>query len=104
MGGCGRRHSTGELSAAFDAGFYTLPQILALTHDIGLAAANLDGRMAHGWVSDPKESEIHVSSINFRHRRRGVHVTLSDFPERVDAYLAEKPDFTPMPLPHPWHP
>ncbi|MCG8617794.1 MAG: acyltransferase domain-containing protein [Desulfobacterales bacterium] len=96
-------HSTGELAAAFEAGFYALEQVLALAHDIGRAAANLEGRMAHGWMSDTDKSDIHISSINFRHRRRGIHVTLSDVPDRIDAFLKEKADFTPMPLPHPWH-
>ena len=96
-------HSTGELAAAFEAGFYSLDQVLSLARDIGIVAAKLEGRMAHGWVSDPNEIDLHVSSINFTHKRRGIHVTLSDFPDRIDAYLDRNPEFTPMPLPHPWH-
>ena len=95
-------HSTGELAAAYQAGFYSIEEILSIVNDIGLAAAELDGRMAHGWLTDLKEDDYYVSSANFKHKR-GIHVTVSGAPDQMAEFLLNHPDFSPMPIPHPWH-
>ena len=41
-------HSTGELAAAYQAGLYSLEDVLLLAHRIGQAAVNLDGIMHAG--------------------------------------------------------
>lgn len=73
-------HSTGELAAAYQAGFYTLEEVLLLAHGIGEAAANLDGVMAHGRVSEARLGDLPVgpSSFNFK-VENGRHVTLSGY-------------------------
>ena len=44
-------HSTGELTAAYQAGFYSLEDVLVLAYRIGEVAARLDGVMLHGRLS-----------------------------------------------------
>ena len=97
-------HSIGELTAAYQAGFYSLDDILMLTYQIGEAAAGLDGVMLHGRLSDHQINRLSVnqSSLNFMD---GVqkHVTLSGYTDEMEVFLAENPNFVKMKLPHPWH-
>jgi acyl transferase domain-containing protein len=97
-------HSIGELSAAFQAGFYSLQEILRLTLQIGQVAAKLDGAMMHGTLSDRQIEELAVSlsSLNFRDGP-GKHVTVSGYREQMTEFLKDNPGFTEMRPPHPWH-
>ena len=97
-------HSTGELAAAFQAGFYTLEEVLLLAYRIGQAAGHLDGVMAHGRLSDPRQSSltVNLSSYNFK-VGDASHVTLSGYSEEMNDFLEHHPDFVRMRLPHPWH-
>lgn len=97
-------HSTGELAAAYQAGFYTLEEVLLLAYGIGEAAANLDGVMAHGRVSEARLGDLPVnpSSFNFN-VENGKHVTLSGYAGELEEFLRKHPDFVKMKLPHPWH-
>jgi 3-oxoacyl-(acyl-carrier-protein) synthase/acyl carrier protein len=97
-------HSIGELAAAFQAGFYSLEEILALTFRIGQAAAKLDGVMAHGTLSLEKLENPHVAlcSRNFRDGS-GTHVTVSGPRDAMAEFLSGNPGFTEMRPPHPWH-
>jgi len=97
-------HSTGELAAAFQAGFYTLEEVLLLAYRIGQAASHLDGVMAHGRLSEPRQSglTVNLSSYNFRVGDTS-HVTLSGYPEEMNNFLGHHRDFVKMRLPHPWH-
>jgi len=97
-------HSIGELSAAFEAGFYSLEEILGLTFQIGQVAAKLDGQMMHGTLSDQQIEELPVSlsSLNFHDGNR-KHVTVSGYRDEMTAFLENHPEFTEMRPPHPWH-
>jgi len=97
-------HSTGELAAAYQAGLYTLEEILSLAHGIGEVAANLDGVMLHGRlpVSGSDDFPAHISSFNFKDPS-GTHVTVSGYADEMDTFRRQHPDFILMKLPHPWH-
>lgn len=97
-------HSTGELAAAFQAGLYSLEDVLLLAFRIGEAASRLDGVMAHGRLSEPRQSDlpVNLSSYNFK-VGEATHVTLSGYPEEIGEFLGNHPDFVKMRLPHPWH-
>jgi acyl transferase domain-containing protein len=77
-------HSTGELAAAYQAGFYTLEDVLLLAYRIGEAASHLDGVMIHGRLSDSQIADLPVrpSSLNFK-VENGKHVTLSGYAGEV---------------------
>jgi acyl transferase domain-containing protein/acyl carrier protein len=97
-------HSTGELAAAYEAGFYTLEETLWLAIQIGEIASRLNGVMLHGWLSGAQieRLKVNVSSINFEENGR-QHVTLSGYSNEMDGVLEEHPGFVKMKLPHPWH-
>ena len=97
-------HSIGELPAAFQAGFYSLEEILLLTHRVGQAAANIDGVMAHGTLTKEKLDALPVAlaARNFRDGD-GTHVTVGGSRDEMTALLAKNPELTEMRPPHPWH-
>ena len=97
-------HSTGELAAAYQAGFYTLEEVLLLAYRIGEVASHLEGVMIHGRLSDSQISNLtgKPSSFNFK-VENGRHVTLTGYSADMDEFLGEHPDFVKMKLPHPWH-
>ena len=97
-------HSTGELAAAYQTGFYTLEEVLLLAYRIGEVASHLDGVMIHGRLSDAQISNLTgiPSSFNFK-VENGRHVTLTGYSADMDGFLREHPDFVKMKLPHPWH-
>jgi acyl transferase domain-containing protein/acyl carrier protein len=97
-------HSIGELSAALEAGFYSLEDVLRLTFQIGHVTARLDGVMMHGTLADRDIENLGVtlSSKNF-YDNGGKHVTVSGYGDEMDSFLAEHPGFTEMRPPHPWH-
>lgn len=97
-------HSTGELAAAYQAGFYTLEDVLLLAYRIGEVASQLDGVMIHGRLSDSQIADLPVrlSSFNFN-VENGKHVTLSGYAGDMEKFLQEHPDFVRMKLTHPWH-
>lgn len=97
-------HSTGELAAAYQAGFYTLEEVLLLAYRIGEVASRLEGVMIHGRLSDSQISNLtgKPSSFNFK-VENGRHVTLTGYSADMDGFLREHPDFVKMKLPHPWH-
>ena len=97
-------HSTGELSAAYMAGFYSLEQILLLAYQIGSVAAQLDGVMLHGQLSTAEFQQLplNLSSINFK-VEAGTHVTVCGHPDEMDGFQRQHPEFVRMKLPHPWH-
>jgi len=97
-------HSIGELAAAFQAGLYSLEDILLLTYQIGEVAANLNGVMLHGYLSDQQIEQlpVNLSSLNFVYDTR-KHVTLSGYTDEMMDFMSQNPDFIKMRLPHPWH-
>ena len=97
-------HSIGELSAAYQAGFYSLEEILLLTHEIGIIAAKRDGVMLHGTLSDEQITHLDVSlsSVNFT-RDSKKHVTVSCLSSELESFLKAHPDFLKMKPGHPWH-
>jgi acyl transferase domain-containing protein/acyl carrier protein len=97
-------HSTGEFAAAYLAGLYSLEDIMRLAHDIGKIAGALEGVMLHGRLSDDRITAlaVNLSSYNFT-TESGRHVTLSGYPDEMEAFLEANPDFVKMQLPHPWH-
>jgi acyl transferase domain-containing protein/acyl carrier protein len=97
-------HSVGELSASYQAGFYSLEDILKLTLQIGQTASNLQGVMLHGELSDHQidELSVNLSSLNFKKGDR-KHVTLSGYPDEMGKFVDQNPGFVTMRLPHPWH-
>ena len=60
-------HSVGELSASYQAGLYSLEEILLITFQLGRISANLQGLMLHGELSDQQIDElaVNLSSRNF---------------------------------------
>jgi acyl transferase domain-containing protein/acyl carrier protein len=97
-------HSTGELAAAYQAGLYTLEQVLLLAFQIGEIGARLDGVMLHGRLTDSQIEDlpVNLSSYNFT-VEDGRHVTVSGYAGEMDTFLLAHPDFARMQLPHPWH-
>ncbi len=97
-------HSTGELSAAYQAGFYTLEDILVLAYRIGEVASRLDGVMLHGRLSDAEIGQlpVNLSSFNFEDQG-GKHVTVSGYAGEMDTFLENYPGFVKMKLRNPWH-
>ncbi|RJQ87928.1 MAG: acyltransferase domain-containing protein [Desulfobacteraceae bacterium] len=97
-------HSTGELAAAYQAGFYALEEVLVLAYRIGEVASRLDGVMLHGWLPDALVANLplKISSYNFEDEGRR-HVTVSGYAEEMDDFLKAYPQFVKMKLPHPWH-
>ncbi len=97
-------HSVGELTAAFQAGLYSLEDILLLTYRIGEVAATLNGVMLHGKLSDQQieKLSVNLSSLNFVSDTK-KHVTLSGYADEMINFMSQNPDFIKMRLPHPWH-
>jgi len=97
-------HSVGELTAAFQAGLYSLKDILLLTYQIGEVAANLTGVMLHGKLSDQQidQLSVNLSSLNFVDGTK-KHVTLSGYTDEMMNFMSKNSDFVKMRLPHPWH-
>ena len=97
-------HSTGEFAAAFQAELCSLEEILLLANGIGKIAAELDGVMLHGRLSDARIADlpVNLSSYNFTIENE-KHVTLSGYADEMAAFLKANPDFVQMKLPHPWH-
>ena len=97
-------HSTGELAAAYQAGIYSLEDVLLLAHRIGQVAAKLDGVMVHGTLTDEQVADLsaNISSYNFIADNR-KHVTISGYEDEIKAFVQNHPDFVQMRLPHPWH-
>ena len=97
-------HSIGELTAAFQAGLYSLEDILLITYQIGEVAANLDGVMLHGKLSDQqiKQLPVNLSSLNFVDDTN-KHVTLSGYPDEMMIFMDKNSEFIKMRIPHPWH-
>lgn len=97
-------HSIGELSASYQAGFYSLEEILLITFQLGQISANLQGLMLHGELSDQQIAEltVNLSSLNFKRGNR-KHVTLSGSADEMNQFAKRNPDFVTMKLPHPWH-
>ena len=97
-------HSVGELSASYQAGFYSLEDILKLTLQIGQTASNLEGMMLHGELSDNQidDLSVNLSSLNFKKGDR-KHVTLSGYPDEMGKFVDQNQGFVTMRLPHPWH-
>ena len=97
-------HSIGELTAAFQAGLYSLDDILLLTYQIGEVAANIDGVMLHGKLSDQQidQLSVNLSSLNFVDDTK-KHVTLSGYTDEMTNFMNKNSDFIKMRLPHPWH-
>jgi len=97
-------HSTGELAAAYQAGFFSLEEVLLLAYRIGEVASNLEGAMIHGRLSDAEIADLSVSPSSFNFNvENGKHVTLSGYAGDMEEFLQEHPDFVRMKLPHPWH-
>jgi acyl transferase domain-containing protein/acyl carrier protein len=97
-------HSTGELAAAYQAGFYTLEETLLLANRIGTIAARRDGAMLHGWLPDEAIAQlpVNLSSFNFKDSS-GTHVTVSGYVEEMQRFQEAYPDFVQLKIPHPWH-
>ena len=97
-------HSVGELSAAYQADLYSLEEILLITFQLGRIAANLNGLMLHGELSDQQINEltVNLSSLNFKQGNQ-KHVTLSGYADEMVQFVKRYPDFVTMKLPHPWH-
>jgi len=97
-------HSIGELTAAHQAGLYSLEEILSITYEIGQVTSKLTGKMIHGYLDESKidQLNINLSSINFGDESK-KHVTLSDYKKKIDIFLNENSDFVELKLPHPWH-
>jgi acyl transferase domain-containing protein len=62
-------HSTGELAAAYQAGFYTLEDVLLQAYRIGEVASHLDGVMIHGRLSDSQIANLPVNLSSFNASR-----------------------------------
>jgi acyl transferase domain-containing protein/acyl carrier protein len=97
-------HSTGELAAAYQAGFYTLEETLQLAYNIGKAASEIEGDMYHGYLSESelKSLSVPLGSINFKDDL-GTHVTICGVKDELNSFLQEKSEFIKMKVSHPWH-
>ena len=97
-------HSIGELAASYQAGFYSLEDILQITFQIGRIAGKLEGVMLHGELSDKQieKLSVNLSSRNFRLGDHS-HVTLSGYTDELNQFGHKNPEFVTMRLPHPWH-
>jgi acyl transferase domain-containing protein/acyl carrier protein len=97
-------HSIGELSASYQAGLYSLEEILLLTFQLGEIASKLEGVMLHGELSDQQIDQlpVNLSSLNFKKGTR-KHVTLSGYADEMREFVGKNPGFVTMKLPHPWH-
>lgn len=97
-------HSIGELTAAYQAGLYSLEDILLLTYSIGKITSTLNGVMLHGKLSDHEIENlpVNLSSYNFVDGS-DKHVTLSGYADEMEDFLKEHPEFVKMRIPHPWH-
>jgi len=97
-------HSTGELAASYEAGLYTLKDILLIAWQIGNLASRLEGVMVHGSLSlsEIEKLPVYISSYNFKDGDK-THITLSGNHEEIHAFLKNHPEFVKMRLPHPWH-
>ena len=71
-------HSVGELSAAYQADLYSLEEILLITFQLGRIAANLNGLMLHGELSDQQINEltVNLSSLNFKQGCKALSASL----------------------------
>ena len=97
-------HSIGELAATYQAGLYSLEDILLLTNQIGEVTSNLKGVMIHGKLTNQQIAAlpVNLSALNFTVESK-KHVTLTGYADEMTAFLTEHPDFVKMKLPHPWH-
>ena len=97
-------HSVGELSAAYQAGLYSLEEILLITYRIGEITSKLNGVMLHGKLSDQQIDQlpVNLSSFNFVDDAK-THVTLSGYADEMNNFVSNNPEFVKMRLPHPWH-
>ena len=97
-------HSIGELAASYQAGIYSLEEVLLLTYQIGEVTSNLEGLMLHGKLSDQEIDRlpVNLSAFNFTVDSK-KHVTLTGFTDEMNAFLAAHHGFVKMKLPHPWH-
>lgn len=97
-------HSIGELAAAYQAGFYSLEDILSIAIRLGEVTAELDGAMLHGTLTDEQIDQLpqYISSLNFID---GIskHVTISGRIDEMEEFQNSHPDFFRMRIPHPWH-
>lgn len=97
-------HSIGELSASYQAGLYSLKEILLITFKIGQIASKLEGVMLHGELSDKQigELSVNLSSLNFKMAHH-KHVTLSGYANEMHDFLEDHPGFRTLKPQHPWH-
>ena len=97
-------HSVGELTAAYQAGIYSLEEILLLTYKIGQAAGKIDGTMLHGFMTEEEiaESNPPLSSRNFLSGGR-THITVSGSHQEMQEFLTDHEGFVRMQPVHPWH-
>lgn len=97
-------HSTGELAASYQAGFYSLEKVLLLAVRIGKAASNLGGLMAHGLVTEQVKGQlpVNVSALNFLDKEN-IHVTVSGPEQVIKDFVDSNPSFTIMKPQQPWH-
>ncbi len=97
-------HSVGELAAAYQAGIYSLEEILLLTYKIGQAAAKIDGTMLHGLMTEEEITglDVSLSSRNFLSEGK-THITVSGSHEEMQDFLDHHDGFVKMKPAHPWH-
>ncbi len=97
-------HSVGELTAAYQAGIYSLEEILLLTHEIGQVAGKLEGTMLHGFMTEEQIAglDVSLSSRNFLSGDR-IHITVSGDGEEMQNFLDRHEGFVKMKPAHPWH-
>ncbi len=97
-------HSIGELSAAYQAGMYSLEDILTLTYNIGQITSHIDGGMVHGALKEEELERLQLclAAINFP-LGSDLHVTLSGLDEELEVFLKVHQNFIKMKTPHPWH-